>query len=376
MSAARSPSPLAPRCSSPLDRTMSQPLRSGDTSDKTLSVTFREKRAFMSPICYKDRRSSWGARWGHEVLVRIETDDGLIGIGCTAPAPARMIVEGYLAHLLAGQDPADVERLWDQMYRSSLPYGRKGLAIMAISAVDIALWDVLGKAYGVPVYRLRYQQFGFTRFKLAMPHGPADGSAGIRENAALVERTRATVGPDADIMLDCYMAWDLEFTLRMAEAVRPYNVRWIEEVPAARRLRGLRRAAAPSAGDGGCHRRARVHALGLRRAAVAQVLPHHPARSGVVRRHQRGAPHRGAGERARRAGDPARGRPAALGIHWLAAQAPIPWAEYVVVANSVDGELRPLYPFMRGIPQPRDGFITPSDLPGLGIEVDPEWLDE
>ena len=64
------------------------------------------------------------------------------------------------------------------------------------------------------------------------------------------------------------------------------------------------------------------------------------------------------------------------GIHWLAAQAPIPWAEYVVVANSVDGELRPLYPFMRGIPQPRDGFITPSDLPGVGIEVDPEWLDE
>src|SRR5581483_10724900 len=76
---------------------------------------------------YKERRSSWGARWGHEVIVRIQTDDGLVGIGGTAPAPARMIIEDHLAHLLVGEDPADIERLWDQMYRSSLPYGRKGL---------------------------------------------------------------------------------------------------------------------------------------------------------------------------------------------------------------------------------------------------------
>ena len=143
---------------------------------------------------YKERRSSWGPRWGREVLVRIETDDGLEGIGGTAPAPARPLIEEHFAHLLTGQDPFDVEMLWDQMFRSSLPYGRKGLPIMAISAVDIALWDLIGKATGEPVWRLlggrtkeaipiystgndvaKYHALGFTRFKLAMPHGPADG---------------------------------------------------------------------------------------------------------------------------------------------------------------------------------------------------------
>ena len=103
------------------------------------------------------------------------------------------MIEEHFAHLLIGQDPFDVEMLWDQMFRSSLPYGRKGLPIMAISAVDIALWDLIGKATGQPVWRLlggktkdaipiystddvaKYHELGFTRFKLAMPHGPADG---------------------------------------------------------------------------------------------------------------------------------------------------------------------------------------------------------
>jgi L-rhamnonate dehydratase len=344
---------------------------------------------------YKDRRSSWGARWGHEVLVRIETDDGLIGIGCTAPAPARMIVEGHLAHLLDGQDPADVERLWDQMYRSSLPYGRKGLAIMAISAVDIALWDVLGKAHGVPVYRLLggklqerlpvyatgnevdwYQQFGFTRFKLAMPYGPVDGSAGIRGNVALVERARETVGPDADIMLDCYMAWDLEFTLRMAEAVRPYNVRWIEECLPPDDYEGyaeLRRRVEGMAVATGEHEYTRWGFAELLSRKCCHIIQPDLAWCGGISEARRIA------ALASAHGVPVIPHAGGLqpwGIHWLAAQAPIPWAEYVVIANSVDGELRPLYPFMRGIPQPRDGFITPSDLPGLGIEVDLEWLDE
>ncbi len=96
--------------------------------------------------------------------VRIETDEGLVGIGATAPAPAGMIVEGNFAHLLLGEDSANVERLWDQMFRALLPYGRKGLPIMAISAVDIALWDLLGKARGVP-----RPQDGF------LTHGEAPG---------------------------------------------------------------------------------------------------------------------------------------------------------------------------------------------------------
>ena len=343
---------------------------------------------------YKDRRSSWGTRWGHEVLIRVETDEGLVGIGGTAPAPAAMIVEGHFAHLLQGQDPANVGRLWDQMFRASLPYGRKGLPIMAISAVDIALWDLLGKARGVPVYELLggklqerlpvyatgnevawYQQFGFTSFKLAMPHGPIDGKAGIDRNIALVERTRELVGPGAEIMLDCYMAWDLEYSLRMADALRPYSPRWIEECLPPDDYEGyaiLTSKVRDMAVATGEHEYTRWGFGELLDRRCCHIIQPDLAWCGGIREavkiaalaSARGVqviPHAGGLQ--------------PWGIHWLAAQATVPWAEYVVIASAVDGELRPLYPFFRGVPQPVDGFLSPPDRPGLGIEVDEEWLE-
>jgi len=344
---------------------------------------------------YKDRRSSWNARWGHEILVRVETDEGLVGIGGTAPAPARMMVEDHLAHLLVGENPTNTERLWDQMYRASLPYGRKGLPIMAISAVDIALWDLLGKARGVPVYELLggklqdrlpvyatgnevawYQQFGFTRFKLAMPYGPIDGRAGIAGNIALVERVRETVGLDAEIMLDCYMAWDLEFSLRMAEELRPYQPRWIEEclppddyegyAELTRRVEGM----AVATGE---HEYTRWGFQELLSRHCCHIVQPDLSWCGGISEARKIA----AMASARNVSMiPHAGGLQPWGIHWLAAQSTVPWAEYVVVANRVDGELRSLYPFLRGVPLPVDGYLTPTDQPGLGIEVDTEWLAE
>ena len=343
---------------------------------------------------YKDRRSSWSTRWGHEVLIRVETDEGLVGIGGTAPAPAAMIVEGHFAHLLQGQDPANVGRLWDQMFRASLPYGRKGLPIMAISAVDIALWDLLGKARGVPVYELLggklqeqlpvyatgnevawYQQFGFTSFKLAMPHGPIDGKAGIDRNIALVERTRELVGPGAEIMLDCYMAWDLEYSLRMADALRPYSPRWIEECLPPDDYEGyatLTRKVRDMAVATGEHEYTRWGFGELLDRRCCHIIQPDLAWCGGISEAVKIAAL--AGQRGVQV-IPHAGGLQPWGIHWLAAQATVPWAEYVVIASAVDGELRPLYPFFRGVPQPVDGFLSPPDRPGLGIEVDEEWLE-
>ncbi|MCO5222950.1 MAG: L-rhamnonate dehydratase [Thermomicrobiales bacterium] len=198
---------------------------------------------------YYERRSSWGAKALGTVLVEIETDGGLIGQGVSqGGVPSARIVVDHLSRFLLGSDPRDVERIWDQMFRSTLPYGRKGLALCAISAVDIALWDLCGKLRGEPVYKLlggetkqeipcyltgpqpwAAKELGFFGGKMPLPHGPADGTEGLNANVEMVAKAREAVGPDFELMLDCYMALDVPYTIDLANAVRPYRVRWIEE---------------------------------------------------------------------------------------------------------------------------------------------------
>ena len=178
--------------------------------------------------------------------VEISTDKGVKGYG--KAAAGGVLVEKHLTKLLVGEDPFNVERIWDILWRSSMYYGRAGIAINAISGVDLALWDLIGNALGMPVYKLlggetkpripayctgndieQHIEFGFKRLKLAIPHGPADGREGMRKNTELVKRTRELLGPDGDIMLDCWMAWTERYTLEMAEMVAPYRVYWMEE---------------------------------------------------------------------------------------------------------------------------------------------------
>src|SRR5215831_18168971 len=104
---------------------------------------------------YKARRTSWGINALGTVLVEVELDDSTVGIGCSIGGePACFIIEKHLSRFLIGQDPRNIELLWDQMWRATMPYGRKGLTIHAIGAVDLALWDCLGKLRGEPVYAL------------------------------------------------------------------------------------------------------------------------------------------------------------------------------------------------------------------------------
>jgi L-alanine-DL-glutamate epimerase-like enolase superfamily enzyme len=193
-------------------------------------------------------------------VVEVQTDDGLVGTGwCEDYARATSaIIENHLTRLLVGADPLQRSRLWDQMFRSTMPYGRKGPALYAISALDIALWDLAGKHFGQPVFELlggrardvvpvyashlhftnedeftaeaaEYVNRGFKAMKMRFLHGPADGPAGMGRNVELVRMLRETVGDDIDIMADAYMGWDLEYALRMCRALAPFNMKWIEE---------------------------------------------------------------------------------------------------------------------------------------------------
>jgi L-alanine-DL-glutamate epimerase-like enolase superfamily enzyme len=194
------------------------------------------------------------------LLVEIFADNGLVGIGNAALAPrvTKQLADVYLKPLLIGADPWDLEFLWQLMYRKTMAFGRKGIAMVAISALDIALWDLLGKSAKQPVYRLlggrtkpripvyasrlystpldelareskRYKDEGYRAMKLRYGWGPTDGAAGMQHNVDLVRTVRETVGNDVDIMTDAYMGWNLDYAKRMLPLLAPYNLRWLEE---------------------------------------------------------------------------------------------------------------------------------------------------
>lgn len=208
-----------------------------------------------------DKGDSMGSfRFHGWTVVEIETDSGLTGIGNVALAPriAKQIVDLYLAPLVIGQDPFDYEYLWQRMYRNTHAWGRKGVGMAAISAVDIAIWDVMGKAVGKPVFKLlggrtkekipvyasklyrtdldemqreaqSYLDQGFTMFKMRFGYGPKDGVQGVQENLKSVEAVREVVGYENDLMLECYMGWNLEYAKRMLPKLEKYEPRWLEE---------------------------------------------------------------------------------------------------------------------------------------------------
>jgi L-rhamnonate dehydratase len=199
---------------------------------------------------YKARRELFFPNPGKvpSFTVEITTDKGITGYGNGGPGGGPVVVD-HLAKLLVGRDPFDIERNWDICWRSTMNYGRMGVTMNAISGVDLALWDIVGKALNVPVYKLlggeakeripayctgndieQHIEFGYTKLKLAIPHGPADGRAGMKANLALVERARKALGPDGEIMLDCWMAWTERYTVEMAEMMAPQRVYWMEEV--------------------------------------------------------------------------------------------------------------------------------------------------
>lgn len=134
--------------------------------------------------------------------MEVELDDEAqtVGVGISIGGEAAcFLIEHHLSRFVEGQSPSNVELIWDQMYRASLNYGRKGIAIQAISAVDLAIWDALGKMRGVPVYELLggktkermpvygttarpdlAKEMGFWGAKFPLPYGPASGEWGMR----------------------------------------------------------------------------------------------------------------------------------------------------------------------------------------------------
>ena len=198
---------------------------------------------------YRQSRRSFGIDVLGTLVVEVEANDGTVGFAVTTGGEiGAFIVEKHFARFVEGRAITDIEVIWDQMYRSSLYYGRKGVVLNAISGVDLALWDLLGKVRGEPVYQLLggpvrdelqfyatgarpdlAQKMGFIGGKLPLRHGPAEGETGLLQNIDTLAGMRVRVGSDFWLMYDCWMSLDLDYATRLAHAAQEYGLKWIEE---------------------------------------------------------------------------------------------------------------------------------------------------
>lgn len=325
----------------------------------------------------------------------VTAEDGTWGFGVTVHGgPVARIINDHFAPALVGENCMATEKIWDMLVRMAAPYSGLGLTSYALSAVDVALWDLKGKLLQRPVYELLggpqkerifcyatgfdtewYLELGFQATKIFTPYGPSDGLEGLHKNVELVAQTRERVGDKVELMLDCWMAMDEEYVVRLAEAVRPYRLKWIEDyvLPdnldayAAVRQRVPWQTLASgehwylpttfstvtnrrlvdilqpdilwSGGITGC-----VKICHLAEAAGLSVITH-------------------------------AGMNYPFGQHLAFAMPAIVWGER---SESVSAPGVPLaeMTLLPGTPAIENGYVTPSDAPGFGLEITPEWLEE
>jgi len=338
---------------------------------------------------YKRHRSSWLPSW-ETLWVKITAEDGTWGAApISYGKPSAVIINDHLGPEIQGEDCYAIEKIWDMMFRLTKPYGSEGLAMCAISSIDLALWDLVGKLHGTPVYELIggpardkifcyatgndidwYLELGFKAIKLACPYGPADGVWGMKQNEKFVAEARKIAGSDVEIMLDCYMAFDVEYALRLAERLRPYNIRWIEEplipedldgyLDLKRRMNwipiaGVEHWFSPWKFKEAIKRRVvdilqpDIHWVGGLTACIK--ICHEADLAGFMV-----CLHGGANDQ--------------YGLHLTYAMPNTPWAEFFI--SSPPGvPLEGAYP---NNPIPPDSYIKPNPGAGFGIPLKDEWL--
>ncbi len=340
---------------------------------------------------YKRHRSSWQPKWD-TVHVKITAEDGTWGLGQTSYGrPVAAIIEDHFAPMLVGENCFAIEKLWDMMFRMSKPYGSTGLTTCAMSAVDLALWDLAGKIQDRPVYELiggpahdklfayatgndtDWQiELGFKGVKLACPYGPADGLRGLGQNEQLVSRTRKLVGDSVEIMLDCYMAFDVDYTIRLAQRLRSYRLKWIEEFLIPEDIEGhaaVRRAVNWVSLASGEHLFTRWPFQQLIERRALDILQPDIFWVGGLSEcikicHMASA----VGLQVILHG----GGNSPYGLHLSYAMPNTPWVEYFI--GSPPGVPLEEQKWLPGSAIPKDSHIVPNDGPGFGLGIAEDWL--
>lgn len=338
------------------------------------------------------------------VIVRVVAADGTYGLGAIGLGSEAMaaLIDGVLAPLVVGQNPFDTELIWDKMYRATVNIGRKGMVPIAMSGIDIAIWDLIGKLVGQPVYNLLggktrsrvraycsagYPQSdpaavaelaksqldagGYTAFKMRFGYGPRQGRAGMRRNVELVAAVREALGPDTDLMADAYMGWTVAYALAMIPLLDDYDLTWIEEPILPHDIAGYAeiRSGVRTPISGGEHEYTRWGFRELiERRAVDYLQPDVNRLGGITE--------------ARKV--------------WALAQAHdlpvVPHSHnfhnFPLIIAHMNSPLSEHFPngfrdadtflseLVRGEPELIDGHLLPNDRPGLGIELDEALVDK
>jgi L-alanine-DL-glutamate epimerase-like enolase superfamily enzyme len=354
----------------------------------------RRPRPFKDPAELKPEKRALS-----HYYVRIRTKGGAEGIYGLVDKEALPVLLGTLRPLVIGQDALAVERIWDQMYRSNR-HARASHFMMAISYIDNALWDLRGRVFGSPVYRLlggptqmpvrvygsclgfsidpplaakraaQLKKDGFIHQKWFLGYGPGDGARGMDLNVQLLKALREAVGDDVQIMFDAYQGWDLQYALEWCRKVEQYRPYFLEEAflmaDVESFIRLARSTSVPIAT--GEHLDGRWEAEQFFKMDALQFMQADPEWCGGVSETVKIAhlcsvhgvkllPH-------------CHNVHAAL--HIVASQPPAvcPFGEYLI--NYVPEKLH----FIKDPPITMNGLVQLSDKPGFGIDLDPSKIEK
>lgn len=344
---------------------------------------------------YKKTRTSFGINALKTLVVEVEADNGVIGFGIsTGGYPAAWLVMNHLDRFIVGSEPCDVEKMWDQMYRASLYYGRKGIVMNAISAIDLALWDLLGKLRNEPVYKLLggkvrdelqfyatgprpdlAKEMGFIGGKIPLVYGPADGEEGLRKNIEFAKEMREKVGPEFMLMWDCWMSLDLPYAKKLMEESVKLGFKWIEECfnpDDYWSYEDLKKSAPNNIMvTGGEHEATRYGFRMLVEKCDLDILQPDVGWCGgmtelikianLAEAHGKLVIPHGSG---------------VYSHHFVVTRVNSPFTECLMMAPKADVVLPQYYPLLKDEPIPVNGRLKLSDKPGFGVELNKENLVE
>ncbi len=341
-----------------------------------------------------------------DLIIMVETDEGITGYGevDTAPYVGKAIVEAYMSHgtcyglkeVVVGADPFDYEQIWNDMWAKTYYYGRSGPVMHVMSGIDMAIWDIMGKAAGKPVHKLlggsyvtrvrpyasalmpdtadevkklveKHAALGYTAIKLGW--GPLGYD--VRFDVELVKTARKAAGENMELMIDIGKRYRLREAIYAAKAMEQSNIYWLEEALPAEDLNGYRRLSeqSPVRIATGEEESGRMAFKRLIEETGIDVVQPDMSRCGGLTEAKKIAviaadanilciPHAFK-----------TGILVAASIQFIASVQHAPFLEFSVTESAIRKELL-TKPFQLN----DDGFMDVPEVPGLGIELNPEVI--